>query len=321
MRTGLVLGAGGVLGAAWTIGALAALQEHDGQDPREAEVLVGTSAGSVMAAALGCGVAVETLVGHQTGADTSGSAARIEYDHDSSSALPPLPRPGIGSPRGVLSSALRPWRVTPMAAVSSVLPQGRGSLEPVGALVDGVCEPGAWAPHPRTWVVAMDYDTGRRVPFGREGAPPAPLRDAVMASCSIPGWYAPVRIGGKRYVDGGACSPTSLDLLARLPDGEALDEVVVLSPMTSTELDTPGSVAGRIERRFRRLVTKRLLREADRVAATGTRVTLLCPGSEDLAAIGANLMDPRRREKVLETSLRTSAVSLERVRSGLKTAV
>ncbi|MCW2776817.1 MAG: Patatin [Frankiales bacterium] len=314
-RTGIVLGAGGVLGAAWTIGALAALQEHDGWDPREADVLVGTSAGSVMAAALGCGTPVETLLGHQTGADDS-----LQYDHESSSALPPLPRPGIGSHRGVLTAALRPWRVTPMAALSAVLPQGRGTLEPVGQLVDGVCEPGGWAPHPRTWVVAMDYDSGRRVVFGRDGAPRAALRDAVMASCSIPGWYAPVRIGARRYVDGGACSPTSLDLLARMPDGERLDEVVVLSPMTSTEFDSPGSVAARIERRFRRLVTKRLLREADRVAATGTRVTLLCPGPEDLAAIGANLMDPKRREQVLETSVRTSADSLLRARAGLAAA-
>ncbi len=309
-RRGLVLGAGGVLGAAWTIGALAALETADGWDPREADVLVGTSAGSVMAAALGCGTAVETLVGHQSGADESG----LQYDHDASSALPPLPRPGIGSHRGVLSAALHPWRVTPMAALSAVLPQGRGTLEPVGQLVDGVCEPGAWAPHPRTWVVAMDYDRGRRVVFGRDGAPPAALRDAVMASCSIPGWYAPVKIGSRRYVDGGACSPTSLDLLARVPAGEELDEVVVLSPMTSLSYDSPGSVAARIERRFRRLITKRLVGEAKKVAATGTRVTLLHPGPEDLAAIGANLMDPKRRERVLETSLRTSVQALEQAR-------
>ena len=58
MRRGLVLGAGGVLGAAWTIGALAAVQEELGWDPREADVLIGTSAGSVLASALACGVAV-----------------------------------------------------------------------------------------------------------------------------------------------------------------------------------------------------------------------------------------------------------------------
>ena len=306
-RTGVVLGAGGVLGAAWTIGALAALQEQRGWDPRDAEVLVGTSAGSVLASFLGCGVGVRVLLDHQRGI-VHAEAPDISYDPDSGAggALPPLPRLGIGSARGVAGTALRPWRRTPMGALSAVLPQGRGSLAPVGALVDAVCPRGAWAGHPQTWVVAMDVDSGRRTAFGRAGSPHAGLREAVMASCAIPGWYAPVRIGGRRYVDGGACSPTSLDLVA----GLGLDEVVVLSPMTSLDYDRPTSVAARLERRFRRLVTRRVVAEAKKVAATGTRVTLLGPGAEDLAAIGANLMDPARRVQVLETSLRTSAAAL-----------
>ncbi len=309
MRRGVVLGAGGVLGAAWTIGALAALQEQYRWDPREAEVLIGTSAGSVLAGALGCGIGVDTLLHHQQGIVVEGDP-RIDYDHDSGAggALPPLPRPGIGSARGVLASALHPRRVTPMAAMSAILPQGRGTIEPVGQLIDAILPGGGWALHPSTWIVAMDYDTGRRTVFGREGSPAAPLRQATMASCAIPGWYAPVRIGSRRYVDGGACSPTSLDLLSRL----GLDEVVVLSPMTSLDYDTPVSVAARIERRVRRLVTKRLIGEVKKVAATGTKVTLLGPGAEDLAGIGANLMDPRRREQVLRTSLRTSAAALRR---------
>ena len=307
MQTGVVLGAGGVLGAAWTIGALAALQEQRGQDPREAAALVGTSAGSVLAAFLGCGVGVDVLLDHQRGiVNAEAPDLRPDPDTDSGGALPPLPRPGIGSPRGVLSTALRPWRITPMGALSAVLPQGRGSLQPVGALVDAVCPRGAWAGHPCTWVVAMDYDSGRRVVFGRDGAPHAGLRDAVMSSCAIPGWYAPVPIGGRRYVDGGVCSPTSLDLLAPL----GLEEVVVLSPMTSFDYDRPTTLAGRVERRFRRLVTARLVGEIRKVTATGARVTVLGPGAEDLAAIGSNLMDPARRTRVLETSLRTSAAAL-----------
>ncbi len=298
-----------MLGAAWTIGALSALQEQYGWDPREAEVLVGTSAGSVLASFLACGVSVEQLLNHQKGVVVEGDP-RIEYDYetDSGGALPPRPRLGIGSAKGVVNTALHPWRVTPMAALSAVLPQGRGSLAPVGRVVDAVCPVGEWAPHPQTWIVAMDYDNGRRVAFGRDGAPRAALRDAVMASCSIPGWYAPVQIGGRRYVDGGACSPTSVDLVTRL----GLDEVVVLSPMTSLDYDRPTSVAAKIERRFRRVVTRRLVGEVKKVAATGTRVTLLGPGAEDLAVIGANMMDPRRRERVLETSLRTSAATLAR---------
>ena len=305
MRRGLVLGAGGVLGASWTIGALVAVQEHHGWDPREAEVLIGTSAGSVLASALGCGVGVDSLLNHQRGI-TDDLALDYDLDNDSGGALPPLPRLGFGSPRGMLSSALHPFRTTPMTALSAVLPRGRGSMEPVGKLVDAFLPDGGWAPHPATWIVATDYDSGRRVPFGRPGAPTAPLRDAVMASCSIPSWYAPRRINGRPYVDGGTCSPTSVDLVLPLD----LDEVVVLSPMTSLSYDSPRSIGGQVERRLRRLVTRRLVQEVKKVSAAGTRVTLLGPGAEDLAAIGANLMDPRRRQQVLDTSLRTSAVAL-----------
>jgi NTE family protein len=307
-RRGLVLGAGGVLGAAWTIGALAAVQEEYGWDPREAEVLIGTSAGSVLAAFLGCGVGVEQLLNHQRGVIVPGDP-EISYDpdRDAGGALPPRPKLRIGSPKGVLAAARRPLRVTPMAALSTVLPQGRGSLAPLGQLIEAVRPDGGWADHPHTWVVAMDYDNGRRVAFGREGAPTADLRDAVMASCAIPGWYSPVSIGGRRYVDGGACSPTSIDLVSRL----GLDEVVVLSPMTSLRYDRPATVAARIERRFRRLATKRVVGEIKKVAATGTKVTFLGPGAEDLEVIGANMMDPRRREQVLETSIRTSRAALQ----------
>ena len=307
VRRGLVLGAGGVLGASWTIGALAALEQELGWDPRDAEVLVGTSAGSVLASALGNGVDVQTLLDHQRGI-VAADGPDLDYDPDTDGggSLPPLPRPGIGSARGALRSALRPHRVTPMAALSTVLPQGRGSLEPVGRLVDAVCPRGAWAAHHATWIVAMDYESGRRVVFGRDGAPHAALRDAVRASCAIPGWYAPITIGGRRYVDGGACSPTSVDVVRPLE----LDEVVVLSPMTSLSYDAPETVAGRLERRLRRLSTRRVVREVKKVAATGTRVTFLGPTSEDLDVIGANMMDPRRRVQVLETSLRTSSAAL-----------
>ena len=84
----------------------------------------------------------------------------------------------------------------------------------------------------------------------------------------------------------------------------------MLSPMTSLSYDDPATVAGRLERRLRRLSTRRVVREIKKVAATGTRVRFLGPTSEDLDAIGANLMDPRRRQKVLDTSLRTSAAAL-----------
>jgi NTE family protein len=319
-RTGVVLGAGGVLGAAWMAGALAALQRRLPYAVGAVDLIVGTSAGSALAAALRCGVAVEDIVDHQRGTPLALLPSLSEIDRDAGGPLPPLPRMRVGSPRLLLSTALAPHRVYPWVAASALLPQGRARHTALEGLVRGLLVQAkarawpaiaptgreGWAPGGETWVMAVDYDSGRRVAFGRAGAPPATLPEAVVASCSIPGWYRPTVIGGRRYVDGGVRSTTSLDLLAEVD----LDEVYVLVPMASYVLDAPRNAYARLERQFRRLITIGLQREARKVQARGVRVIVLTPGPEDLTAIGANLMDPRRRIRVLETSLRTSAAAL-----------
>jgi NTE family protein len=306
-RRGLVLGGGGVLGAAWMIGALSALRDALEWDPREAEVIVGTSAGSVLAAMLGAGVSVDSLLNHQRGTPAPDDP-QIDYDPDTASggALPPRPQLRIGSKALVAKTMLHPRRVPVLAAFAALAPRGRGTLGPVGDLVRAANPSGIWPTVPETWIVAMDYDTGRRIAFGRAGAPPATIADAVMASCAIPGWYAPLEIGGRRYIDGGTLSPTSIDLLA----DRGLDEVIVLAPMASFDYDDPPTVVGRMERRFRRAMTKRVLHEAGKVRRRGSAVTVLGPGREDLEAIGVNLMDHRRRITVLEVALRTTAAAL-----------
>jgi len=189
-RRGLVLGAGGVLGAAWTTGALCALEEVEGFDPRSAEVVVGRSAGAVLAALLGAGVSAPHLRDHQRRLRVEGW--ELDYDHDSGvgAALPTRPRLSIGSRALLWRAARHPSRVTPMATMSAVLPLGTGSLEPVRRLIGSISPDGPWSPHPGVRIVAMDYDTGKRVAFGKPAAPAA-LADAVAASCAIPGWYAP----------------------------------------------------------------------------------------------------------------------------------
>jgi NTE family protein len=320
LRTGLVLGAGGVLGAAWMAGALDALQRRLPYPVGTVDLVVGTSAGSALAAALRCGVAVEDIVEHQRGTALALVPDLSEIDRDAGGPLPPLPRMRVGSPRLLLSLALARHRVHPWVVASALLPQGRARHTSLEGLVRGLLAqaetrqwpatapptPPGWAPGGETWVMAVDYDSGRRVAFGRAGAPPATLPEAVVASCSIPGWYRPTVIGGRRYVDGGVHSTTSLDLLA----GADVDEVYVLAPMASFVMDAPRSRYARLERQLRRLITIGLLREVRKVRARGINVTVLTPGPEDLTAIGANLMEPRRRVRVLDTSLRTSAAAL-----------
>lgn len=368
VRRGLVLGAGGVLGFTWMVAALSALEQEEGFDARSVDVCIGTSAGSILAAVLGCGVGVDALLRHQHGIPLpTDPGIGWDHDRDSGGAMPPRPGIGVGSPPLLLRAALHPRRVPPLAAASALLPRGRGTLQPVERMVegladvllggghaghaghgeradsggradcgaragqddradhggrprhaDGVGHPGRperaaadrplWPVGPRVWVVAMDYGGGKRVAFGQDAAPPAKLSQAVTASCAIPGWYAPVVIGDRRYVDGGTSSPTSVDLLA----GLGLDEVYVLAPMASFAYDRPRSPAARMERRWRRTVTRRVLAEAATVRDSGTSVMLLGPGPDDLRAMGANLMNPRRRAHVLTTSLRTSPQALYR---------
>ncbi|MGZ4602848.1 MAG: patatin-like phospholipase family protein [Kineosporiaceae bacterium] len=307
-RWGLVLGGGGVLGGAWMVGALTALERVHSLDARDAETIVGTSAGSVTAALLGAGVGVEDLYTHQLGLPPANSllaAVTWDYDRSAGGAHPPRPRLHPGSTALLTRNVARWHRMPPTAVLAGLLPEGRGSLAAVGALVAGLV-PHGWAPRPGVRVVALDYDSGHRVVFGDSRYPEVDLADAVMASCAIPGWYAPVTIAGRRYIDGGAWSATSADLLA----GYGLEEVFVLAPMVSFAVDRPASLLARAERRWRLQVTRRCLKEVAKVHRSGSEVTVLGPGPEDLEAMGSNLMAAERRHDVLQTSLRTSVAAL-----------
>lgn len=316
VRRGLVLGGGGVLGSAWAIGALQALTDVRGLDPRQFDVIVGTSAGSVLGALIGAGVSVESLRDHQRGQNISdGPLAGYLWDYESATGgpRPTMPRlRGPGSVRLMASSLRHGLKMPPTAVLSAFLPVGNGSLERVGHLIDALTPYGEWSPHQALWIVTLDYDAGRRVVFGRADAPPAALSDAVMASCAIPGWFEPVTIDGRTYIDGGAWSATSADVLVN----EGLDEVYVVAPMVSFDEDEPQSILTRLERRWRGSVTRRCLAEAEQLETAGAQVTILGPGREDLEAMGGNIMDGRRRLEVLETSLRTSRVALEHGGSG-----
>ncbi len=308
-RFGLVLGGGGVLGGTWAVGALLALERERVLRLQDADTIVGTSAGSVLTALIGAGVTPEQLRAHYNDESVpDGPLAGYNWDPDRATGgkRPGLPRLiGPGSLRLIGQGLRNPGQLPATAVLSGLLPTGTRSLGRVGHLIDAVTPMGEWSAHRGVWVVAMDFDAGKRVVFGRPGAPVAALADAVMASCAIPGWFSPVRIGDRSYVDGGAISATSVDVLAHA----GLDEVFVVAPMVSFQLDEPRSVTARLERKWREQVTKTCSREAALLRAAGTKVTVLGPGPEDLAAIGANLMDATRRRNVLETSIRTSTAA------------
>jgi NTE family protein len=273
---GLVLGAGGVVGQAYQAGVLSALEREIGWDPREAAMVVGTSAGSVTAAALRVGVPATDLAASLYGVPPSrrgGAILRRILPAD----VEPLPTPSVGSllrPWNLPSAALitrtirRPLAFRPDVAAMTLLPRGqidiseraRGLDEHMGS---------RWPKGLR--ICAVRRSDGARVVFGRDGAPPARLAAAVLASCAIPGYFRPVDIDGTEYVDGGVHSATNADVLR----SEDLDVVVVISSMSAAH----GSANG-ADGWIRRAVHRRMEREVTRLEQAGVVVISLEPGAE-----------------------------------------
>lgn len=333
MRVGLVLGAGGVVGAAWLIGALEALAAETGWDPTSAEQIVGTSAGSVVGALVAGGIAPEYLAAYSSGRtldeveDVDGRVAalaarmggREKLDEVAERlsgdqlklklALPPI---GPGSWRMALSTLRHPRSHPASAMLAGWLPRGFVSTQPISDLVTTFVD-GDWPDHPGFWAVSADYRDGSRTVFGREDAPArATVGEAVAASCAIPGFYHPVCIGGRRYVDGGVCSLSNLDLLA----GRGLDLVICLNPTSSLAEAMGGTPAERVGGVMRAMSGRRLGHEARRLRAEGTELLLLQPTREDVAGMGLNLMARGRRVEVMERARRTTALALRDLRGG-----
>jgi NTE family protein len=312
-RVGLVLGAGGVLGGAWLTGGLHALASETEWDPGSAEHIVGTSAGSMIGALIAAGVPPWFMVAHSAGEVFEGLNGRdgrpTKEASRSAGAVFKLhrgiPMLGPGSLRLALRAVSNPLQHTPLQVLSGWLPGGLISTDSLKETVRRAVRSG-WVEHPSFWAVACDYGSGKRVPFGREDAPEADLADAVAASCAIPGFYRPVEIGGRRYVDGGVCSASNLDLLA----DRDLDLVICLNPLSSR--DQVGSLhpADRLAQFSRNANGRRLGHEAKKVRAAGTEVVLIQPTEEDLQTMGRNWMSARRRHEVIELASSTVAEQL-----------
>ncbi|MCU0262685.1 MAG: patatin-like phospholipase family protein [Candidatus Nanopelagicales bacterium] len=285
-RIGLVLGGGGLTGTAFHAGVVAGLAEFAGWDARAAEVIVGTSAGSTTAALLRAGLPPADFVARMAGVPLSPEGHRVL------GGLGPLRQPHRRErpPRrpaapGLLPSVVRrPWRYRPGIAAAALLPEGN---LPVDAGVSWIGDLfGTW-PDQLLWVCTVRLDDGVRVVFGRDAM--ATVREAVTASCAIPGYFAPVLIDGHRHVDGGMWSIHNLDLVA----GLGLDLVVVSAPMSTA--DPLAAERGTV---VRLPVRRRLDREADRVRRSGTTVVVIQPDARLREVMGTSTMRLSRRAPV-----------------------
>lgn len=280
--TGLVLGGGGVTGAAYEMAALMAIELATGWDPNNADVVIGTSAGSFVTALLrNDRLMVDSLV--DPGESREDVAARISKRLFSRGGMtgvrgwvrhgiiPSLRKPGLtaflGSPAPFVASGLKEWveaRVGPERANS-------------------------WPDRP-TVITAYDLEDQARVAFGTQAAPDVTIADAVAASSAIPILFRPWTIDGRQYVDGGVISGTHADLV--LGADKPLDLIIVIAPMAAEE---QRDRAWFHERIFDRVGTSALRRELAEIRASwpDTDVIVLEPSPQVLSAMRPNPLDPK----------------------------
>jgi NTE family protein len=278
MKVGLVFGGGGLVGLGFHAGALKALSER-GVDVSGADVIVGTSAGSIVAAYLACGREL-TESGPPFAPVWSSHSERV--------------RRVIGSGFAMLSSRGL-WRgPQPASFLRRTFPAGLYStVETRRKLAEEL--PHAW-PERSLYLCAADLYTGKRVAFGAPGAPHAALPDAVMASIAIPGFFPAVGIAGRHYVDGGVVSATSLDLAA----AAGCDAILCIAPLGyHNDLPLRRSWSPVI---LRTAFTRSLRREVVAARAAGADALVLRPYLSDVRAWGTNFMKIRDRKGVAEVS-------------------
>jgi len=305
---GLVLGAGGVIGHAWHAGVVGALAE-EGWDGRRADVVVGTSAGSVVSALLRADLDPHDVYARATDQPVSAAGERIVAAGLGGRPMaPPSFRPPArggwapAAPRTVLR-ALNPLDPR-FGLLTGVLPRGMNDTAMISEGI-GRLHAHGW-PEAALWICAVRLRDGRRVVFGQDQQE-VPVGLAVAASCAIPGFFTPVAIDGVDHVDGGVHSPTNADLLAALRPRL----VVVSSPMS---MDRSALRGMRPDRALRLGHRATLLREVATLRRAGSTVISFQPGPDDIATMGppGTAMDPKRRGPVARQARETTLRRLHR---------
>jgi NTE family protein len=293
---GLVLGAGGVVGQAYHAGVLAVLEHDCGWDPRSADVIVGTSAGSITGTLLRAGVPASELAAWAVRAPLSAEGQLLHDilgsewpEFEPFRLLSLLRRPDLPGWEMLQHAVRRPLSFRPLVAALSLLAPGRLDIASRLAVLAEV-EGQSW-PERDLWICAVRRRDGRRVVFGRPGTPEVPLHLAIAASCAIPGYFAPVAIGDHTYVDGGAHSPTNAAVLRE----RDLDLVIVVSPM-SGPAGLPKDLYGASRWHAARVARSevRALRER------GTEVVVFRPGAAEQAAMGNDFMARDRIDEIVQ---------------------
>lgn len=211
-KRGLVLAGGGLAGIAWEIGILRGVEDEASATAStllDSDAIIGTSAGSAVAAQLGSGLSLDDLYERQI----KGVSKEIDPDVDIED-ITELFLNALSDPDSTKEQKLQ--RIGAVARSTATV------SEAVRRDVIAQRLPSHGWPDRDLRITAIDIGTGELVTFDRTSG--VELVDAVAASCAVPGAWPPVTIGERRYMDGGVGSTMNLNLAADC------DTVVVLVP-------------------------------------------------------------------------------------------
>jgi len=214
----LVLGGGGIAGIAWELGLISGLAAH-GVDLRAADLVVGTSAGSIVGTLLRGAADLQEVHAAQA-APVPASEPTVEFD---GMAMMTAFATALAGATGQQDARAR---VGALALSGSAVPEG----ERRAVIASRIGDP-PW-PDRRLLVTAVDTADGEFTVFDRASG--VSLLDAVAASCAVPTVWPPITVGGRRYMDGGMRSATNADLAT------GCDRVLVVAPTSGM----PGSPLG-----------------------------------------------------------------------------
>ena len=211
-KRGLVLAGGGLAGIAWETGILRGIEDESAETARallDSDVVIGTSAGSAVAAQLGSGMSLDELYERQIKGVSKEIDPNIDIEDITELFLNALSDPEA-------TTAQRLQRIGEVARLTKTVP------EAVRRKVIAQRLPSHDWPDRDLRITAIDIGTGELVAFDRKSG--VELVDAVAASCAVPGAWPVVTIGERRYMDGGVGSTMNLKLATDC------ESVVVLVP-------------------------------------------------------------------------------------------
>lgn len=337
-RTALVLGGGGITGAAYHLGVLNAMNAmSDTATVNDFDIYVGTSAGAVIASCLANGITPEQLIRAQLGVGVGVSD------------IPEIGPDEILLPerKGILKSAVR-WPFSVLGALRryAAHPFSTSIIDGFGALAEGL-PPGMYTTDgTERWmrrvfetagrsnefhetrrellVTATDLDSASRVVFGRSSTSNVTISEAAAASTAIPLLYSPRRIGDRVYLDGGLRSTTNIDVA--IAHGAKL--VVCVNPLvpyvhTSGDLlpTATGLPARDISEKgfphiaaqtFRIMAAAQVEKEIELISHAHPEVDIVLvePRRDDEHLFVFNLMDYASRERVMRHAFESVAIDL-----------